>query len=173
MSIKIKPPYSNLRLTFVKRIFLLCAVFGMSSWLLASLVSGPIQKKAYMGAQYCGSCHQEEYKKWLLSPHAKAYDHLPKISQNDGACLSCHATAVLDTTSVFKGVQCEACHGPGQYYASPHIKKDPVLSKLLFNEKPDEDSCRHCHSAAENLWSKKQAMKKIDHWTNRSLVPML
>lgn len=166
MSRIIKPPYFSLHLPFVKRIFMSLLVLGLSLSVPALLVPGPVQKNSYMGAQYCGSCHQEEYTQWLSSPHANAFVHLPKVSQNDPACLSCHATGVLDKNEVLPGVQCEACHGPGQYYGSLHVKKDPVLSKLMFMQKPNEDSCRHCHSPTENLWSAKLGMKQIDHWTD-------
>lgn len=165
MSSKIKRPYVGFYLALLKRFPLLIAI-GFCISTLALLVPGPIQKNSYMGASYCGSCHAKEYTSWLNSPHAQAFSHLPKESIHDQACLNCHATAVFDSnTDILPGVQCEACHGPGQYYAKLHIKKDVVLSKLLFMQKPNEDSCRRCHAKTEKLWSFKQGMEKIDHWS--------
>jgi cytochrome c551/c552 len=113
---------------------------------LAFLLPGPIQREAYMGAEYCGSCHQEEYKAWSDSSHAKAFVHLPNDKKTDLACLSCHATGVLEKNQpVFSGVQCEACHGPGQYYALHHAKNNAGLSKLLFEQKA-ETTCIQCHA---------------------------
>lgn len=166
MTMEAKTSQFNGNAQIVKRMLLFLAAFAVCMFGVASLVQGPIQKSAYTGAEYCGSCHQEEYKSWLSSPHARAHDVLPEGDKNNLACLSCHATGVLAANEpFFKGVQCEACHGPGQHYASLHVKKDPVLSKLLFMQKPDEESCLHCHSQAANLWSPHQAMKKIDHWS--------
>lgn len=165
-----KTSQSSVSALFVKRMVMLLALALVCMFGLAIFVPGPIQKNAYMGAEYCGSCHQGEYKSWLTSAHAKASEDLPEEHKNNLACLSCHATGVLERNEpFFKGVQCEACHGPGQHYASVHVKKDPVLSKLLFMQKPNEESCRHCHSGAANLWSPHHAMKKIDHWSSSSM----
>lgn len=166
MALNYKPPQSSGETLFVKRILLIFATSLMLVFGLAVFVPGPIQKSSYMGAEYCGSCHQAEYAQWIASPHARATEVLSKEQQKNPACTSCHANAVFEKGEPpFRGVQCESCHGPGQYYASLHVKKDPVLSKLLFMQKPDLESCRHCHSAPANLWSPHRAMKKIDHWT--------
>jgi hypothetical protein len=112
---------------------------------LAFLTPGPIQREAYMGAEYCGSCHLEEYKAWSNSSHSKAFVHLPADKKEERACLSCHAMGTFEKHDpIFAGVQCESCHGPGLYYAVPHSKKDAVLSKLLFMNKA-ESSCITCH----------------------------
>ena len=166
MTIKTKTSQSNGGKQIVKRVLMLSAVLLTAVFGLALLVPGPIQKSSYMGAEYCGSCHQQEYLSWRQSPHSRAQDVLADVDKNNLACLSCHATGVTEANQpFFKGVQCESCHGAGQYYASLHVKKDPVLSKLLFMQKPDEASCLHCHSSAANLWSPHQSMKKIDHWS--------
>lgn len=157
---------------FVKRIMFFSVVLIASIFCLALFVPGPMQKNAYMGDIYCASCHQAEYQSWLLSPHSKAFDNLADEHKNNSACLSCHATGVSTANEpFFKGVSCEACHGPGQYYASIHVKKDPVLSRLLFMQEPNEASCRHCHLASTTLWSFHHAVKKIDHWSEIKKLP--
>lgn len=131
---------------FVKRVTLLSAVAITLMFSLAVFIPGPVQKNAYMGAEYCGSCHQQEYKIWVESPHARAKTQL-ELEKGE---------------AIFTGVQCESCHGPGQFYASLHIKKDPVLSKMLFMQRPAENSCKQCHLAKD--FNLAQAMKKIQHW---------
>lgn len=166
MTTEIKTSQSNVRAQIVKRMFMILPLGVLCLTSLALFVPGPIQKSTYTGSQYCGSCHVEEYKSWVTSPHARATDMLADGDKTRLACLSCHATGVQETSqSFFKGVGCEACHGPGGHYASLHVKKDPVLSKLLFMQKPDEQSCLACHSQTANLWSPHHAMKKIDHWS--------
>jgi hypothetical protein len=156
---------SSYRVPFVKRVSILAMTVVLCIFGLAQFIPGPIQKKSYMGAEYCASCHQKEYQAWATSPHAKATDSLPIDEKVNSACLTCHATGLLDKSSfVLNGVQCESCHGPGEYYASLHVKKDLVLSKLLFMERPGIKSCSHCHFSSPNLWSPHKAIKKIDHW---------
>lgn len=170
MKTEIKNPQSSVSALFVKRLVPFLAAVLVCLFSLALFVPGPIQKNSYMGTEYCASCHQAEYQSWLTSDHAKAFLVLPKEAQTDRACLSCHATGVLGPKEGFlKGVQCESCHGPGQYYASLHVKKDAVLSKLLFMEKPNEASCKQCHSDVANSWSFTDAMKKIDHWSQKTV----
>ncbi len=147
---------------FVKRILLFLAAALTCLFGAALLTPGPIQKSAYMGAEYCGSCHQEQYKTWLMSPHARAHDVLPTGDKNNLACLSCHATGVSNANEpFFKGVQCEACHGPGQYYSPMHVTKDVKLSKLVFMKETDEASCLQCHAKPVDLGLAHGAMKKI------------
>lgn len=96
----------------------------------------------FIGSKGCKECHGDDvignqYKIWLLSPHAKAYNILisekaaeiaKKVEvtspEKDYACLKCHATGKGKVNTVVKeGVGCEACHGPGsEYYkASNHV----------------------------------------------------
>lgn len=162
--------------SFVKRIAPILAVLVFAVFGLAIFVPGPIYQNSYMGAEYCGSCHKEEYRQWAASPHRAATDSLPVEHKENVACLSCHATGVIEAKQPYlKGVQCETCHGPGQYYAHAHIKKDPTLSKLVFmhrsenvDGKVDVKNCLHCHSQDEKIWSPHDAMKKIDHWSKPS-----
>ncbi len=153
--------------SFVKRSMVLLVTIATCLFGLAIFVPGPIQRDSYMGAEYCGTCHQTEYKSWAQSAHKRATDVLPLEMRSKPACLNCHATvASEENEQALPGVQCESCHGPGKYYEKSHMKKDEVLSKLLFMQRPTEDSCRHCHSDTTNLWSAHMAMDKIRHWQN-------
>lgn len=118
------------RRSIITRAATITAVAGLALTCLAFLVPGPIQREAYMGPEYCGACHQDTYKAWQSSAHAKASIH------------------------------CESCHGPGQYYGALHIKKDAVLSKLLF--KQDKINCLHCHSQEQKIGAR-VAGEKFDH----------
>jgi len=153
--------------SFVKRFCFGLFLIALSLFSVGLFSPGPIQRASYMGAQYCGSCHQEEYIAWSSSPHARAHEVLPPGKKNDPQCLSCHATGHFQKNEpLLPGVQCEACHGPGQFYAALHIKKDQELSRLLFMQRPvGEKGCRHCHSVDSKIWSAPENMKKIDHWS--------
>lgn len=159
------------RMSFVKQVGGIILLTLATLATVAFFTPGPIQHSSYMGAHYCGTCHSEEYKIWSESPHARAHDILKNEHKNNPACLSCHATgALFKEQSFLPGVQCEACHGAGQYYANLHIKKDVELSKLLFMKRPvSESSCLHCHSIDSKLFSTHKMMKKIDHWSKSSL----
>lgn len=121
------------RRSVLNRVFLIITGAGLALMCVAFIVPGPIQREAYMGAEYCGACHQEEYKAWSTSAHHKA------------------------------AVHCESCHGPGQYYAALHIKKDAVLSNLLFKK---EKSCLSCHSQDEKIGAI-TTTGKFDHARSR------
>lgn len=96
----------------------------------------------FIGSKACRECHGDDaignqYKIWLLSPHAKAYNLLLgkkaqaiseklKITSPEKSyeCLKCHATGRGKVESIVsEGVGCESCHGPGSVYhlASNHV----------------------------------------------------
>jgi hypothetical protein len=76
----------------------------------------------------------------------------------------------VDPDPALAGVQCEACHGAGRYYAKDNVMRDVELrSKLLF-EVPDEKTCLRCHTDnASSLrpFSYAEALEKIRHWQDR------
>jgi len=125
--------------------------------LLSILLSLPAPVKAqqarepvYVGARVCASCHLKEgmgnqYSRWLLSRHARAYavlakpearkiadlSGIPEEPQKSTMCLGCHATGVEaeewerdETFFVEDGVQCEKCHGPGSEYMELEVMMD-------------------------------------------------
>jgi hypothetical protein len=111
----------------------------------------------FVGAKKCGVCHTKAYKKWLNTPHARAFDdlktgpHYPYEGkwinrQFDSECLACHVTG-WDPREVVKfetgfesfaktphlaGQQCENCHGPG----SEHVKTEELLKKTRKGNDP-------------------------------------
>lgn len=134
----------------------------------------------YVGADKCKTCHGkpecgDPYALWQASPHAKAFEQLSseaskKLAAEKGiadpatadACVKCHVTAFGVPEDQIKkgfkrelGVQCEACHGPGEAHMKARlaaamkgdagegyaeIGADEILAR------PTEQNCRQCHN---------------------------
>jgi hypothetical protein len=96
----------------------------------------------YVGAENCRRCHEKEYRVWKMTRHARAFETLTQArSQVYPDCFSCHTTGLTlsQPAGPLKGVQCEACHGPGK----EHIVQ-PVTSQL---RRPVPVSiCLECHN---------------------------
>lgn len=100
----------------------------------------------FVGAITCKKCHETNYRNWLRTKHAKATQTIvasPKYAQEE--CLICHSTGygkigeylTVDEVPFFlKGVQCEACHGPGR----EHPGKGKMKGKVTLG------TCRNCHT---------------------------
>jgi hypothetical protein len=111
---------------------------------------------AYISVAKCKMCHMPYFKAWAETPHAKAFDRLKPANKEDKnpKCLKCHTTGLgaggYDTAKAaldFKGVQCEACHGPGTDYMKMAIMKDPAKAKAAGLVYPVPESvCVKCHS---------------------------
>lgn len=78
---------------------------------------------AYASSGGCVSCHSAEFARWAYTDHAQAWQSLVSRGAADNPeCIGCHSTAFgqeggwgeLREGNIrrFKGVQCEACHGP-------------------------------------------------------------
>ncbi len=112
----------------------------------------------YVGFKKCKTCHKPEYKAWLETGHAKAYDLLSDEEKEGDKCVGCHITGIIaKDSSLAVGVQCEACHGPGKDYKSTKImskkkwKADPEKQKKMaieagLNYPPTEETCVRCHN---------------------------
>lgn len=106
---------------------------------------------AYAGTGSCARCHADRLAAWTFHPHAKAYGTLlARGAGQDPECLGCHTTgwgqaggygeptpAALRT---WKGVQCEACHGPLGAHPDPQRGAPKVT----------EAACRRCHDEANS-----------------------
>ncbi len=100
----------------------------------------------FVGAISCKRCHEENYRNWLKTKHAKALQTIaasPKYSQED--CLACHSTGygkvgdyatVEEVPFYLRGVQCEACHGEGK----GHPGRGTIERKVTLG------ICRNCHT---------------------------
>jgi YVTN family beta-propeller protein len=125
----------------------------------------------YVGVMTCGRCHQGKrmghpFSKWRLSAHAQAYAVLGtvearQVAQSMGVsgdpqssvdCLQCHATGQSEpsrgrtaTFEVFRGVQCESCHGPGSEYASEPAMGDAAAAHGAGLQVVNRETCTRCH----------------------------
>lgn len=115
----------------------------------------------YIGVEFCRSCHARDDKKagpklktcfsWEGSAHARAWEILPDEDKNNPACLRCHTTgyglprrAGIDEKAL-RGVQCEACHGPGSGYFTWSVMKNSEKAKENGLWEPVKEVCQRCH----------------------------
>ena len=167
------------------------AVFSLVGLVLApsGIAGGPSTADSkYIGASKCKNCHKAEesgnqFGKWEESMHAKAFetlasDEAKRIAKEKGIadpqksddCLRCHMTAFGEPEEHIKkgfdgkGVQCEACHGPGEAHmkarmtaamkggggegfgdegagAPQQLEAGEILIEAGF------DNCKRCHNA--------------------------
>ena len=110
---------------------------------LGAMTTKGMPGATYMGAAHCKRCHEDAHKKWASSQHAKATARLAVDHQQENPeCLKCHATGTGKGGGYpqpgveLAGVQCEACHGPGDGHPG---RKMPV-------PKADKDGCGGCHT---------------------------
>ncbi len=122
----------------------------------------------YIGNRKCRLCHFEYFKGWEKDPHANAFVRLGRM-QNNPYCLKCHTTGFREPqgfvsekiTPELRGVQCEACHGPGSKHKdSPHDKNAlPIGRKIDY-----QSVCIKCH---DRNWTPEfdyeKYRKRIEH----------
>jgi hypothetical protein len=132
-----------------------CAVFAQES-------------PYYIGNRKCRLCHFEYFKEWEKDPHANAFTRLGRM-KNNPYCLKCHTTGYRELqgfvsekiTPELRGVQCEACHGPGSRHKdNPHDKGAlPIGRKIDY-----EGVCIKCH---DRNWTPEfnyeKYRKRIEH----------
>jgi hypothetical protein len=96
----------------------------------------------YAGVENCRRCHEKEYRAWKMTSHARAFETLTRArSQGYPDCFSCHTTGFRPGSPLgrLRGVQCEACHGPGkEHIIHPQVSRlrDDVLVSV----------CMECHN---------------------------
>lgn len=119
-------------------------------------------KHEYVGEKKCKICHKKDgiHPSWLETEHAKAWDALKPEDQKNKECVGCHSTGTTAKGELLTGVQCEACHGPGNDYKKKKIMEDQkasIANGLLI---PDEATCKICHN--ENVPKEFRAKEKFD-----------
>jgi hypothetical protein len=103
----------------------------------------------YIGNRKCRLCHFEYFTEWEKDPHANSFARLGRM-KNNPYCLKCHTTGYGEAqgfvsekiTPELRGVQCEACHGPGSRHKdNPHDKGSlPIGRKIDY-----QTVCIKCH----------------------------
>jgi hypothetical protein len=157
----------------------------------------------YIGAEKCKSCHQAEasgnqFGVWEKAPHAKAFETLASDAakaiakekgiedpQKSDQCLRCHVTAFGVPAEAIKkgfdnkGVQCEACHGPGDLHVKARFaaaaeasdKEASTYQTIPADEivaKVDESTCVKCHNEESPtfkpfcFWHRSAAIRHLD-----------
>ena len=137
--------------------------------LYASEVSGG-EEPYYIGNRKCRLCHFEYFKEWEKDPHANSFARLGRMKHNP-YCLKCHTTGYREPqgfvsekiTPGLRGVQCEACHGPG----SKHKDNPEDRGSLPIGRKVDYQTvCIKCH---DRNWTPEfdydKYRKRIEHRT--------
>ena len=140
--------------------------------LVQNLAAEEKQQPVYVGAQVCAQCHNDkaggdQYNRWLLSQHSRAYavlakpeakeiarlSGIPVEPQESPMCLGCHATGADaepwekdPTFYVQDGVQCEKCHGPGSEYSDAKVMMDPKAAMMAGLKMPSREDCMSCHN---------------------------
>jgi RecJ-like exonuclease len=102
-------------------------------------------KHEYVGAKKCKICHKTEYDSWLTTKHAQAWGALTAKEQKTD-CATCHSTGTTAKGELLEGVQCEACHGPGNDYRKTKIMKDIKLAMENGLIMPTAETCEKCHN---------------------------
>ena len=109
-------------------------------------ITGKIREK-YLGMDMCARCHSDIYDNYILTMHFRAFSALSsEKDRKNPECLRCHTTGFgmfggYDPEEEkfrgvnLRGVQCEACHGPGTMH-----RRDGSYRKAALS------SCRRCHT---------------------------
>jgi hypothetical protein len=123
---------------------------------------------AFVGSKKCETCHEESYRVWKKSGHAKAYETLVKAvpARNfDPECVSCHVVGwrpienrpyesgflTKKETPHLTDVGCESCHGPGGNHIAAEVKNDAALQKkmqqamVVTKAESEKRLCTTCH----------------------------
>jgi len=109
-----------------------------------------VSNSPYLGAEACAACHQPFAGQWRATRHSGAFGDLQRVGKSkDPECVRCHTTGYaleggfysMTTTPGLAGVQCEACHGPG----NGHVEDLSVPMRPIV-----ESLCRACHTAANS-----------------------
>ncbi len=123
---------------------------------------------AFVGSARCEPCHEESYRIWKRSGHAKAYATLVEADPPrnfDPECISCHVIGwhptkyfpyqggflSMEKTPHLIDVGCEACHGAGGNHCDAEMKNDPQLQEKLrkamvvTKAESEKRFCATCH----------------------------
>lgn len=116
------------------------------SWLCVASAPRESRAQAFIGAERCRECHEFEFRIWAAGPHAKAEKALTSEQIGDAKCNTCHAMAPGVKDSRLTGVQCERCHGAGQFYQHRYVMRDKDLSLAVGLIEPVAAHCQRCHT---------------------------
>jgi len=110
----------------------------------------------YVGAASCKECHSKEYESWEKTMHANVQT-TEKAKAAPPDKLFRYNTGIGSADGYpepgREGVQCEACHGPGEkHVAKPKAKGQSYIIGLgsACSSCVVEQICRRCHSTEDD-----------------------
>jgi predicted CXXCH cytochrome family protein len=98
-------------------------------------------KDAYVGSETCQSCHEDQFKDYSGTKHARLADLEGWKNKVQG---------------------CESCHGPGKEHVEGGGDKAKIISFKNKNAKEISESCLACHAGKEAH----NNFRRGDHWRN-------
>jgi len=119
---------------------------------IKSAAAPPKEGPHYASSGACVNCHSDEFARWTLTGHARAWRSLLERGEtNNPECIECHTTAYgepggfgeIEPKNIrkFKGVQCEMCHGPlGGHPNDPRVEATAISA----------ETCTGCHDEANS-----------------------
>ncbi|CAD7780371.1 Perchlorate reductase subunit gamma [Candidatus Methanoperedenaceae archaeon GB50] len=132
------------------------------------------EKLYYIGSRKCRLCHFDYFQGWEKDLHAMAFESLRRMKDNP-YCLKCHTTGYGEPggfisekiTPQLRGVQCEACHGPG----SKHKENPTDPNSLPVGTHIDYKTvCIQCH---DQNWTPQfdyeKYKKRIEHKVKKKI----
>ncbi len=101
----------------------------------------PIAIDDYVGSESCKACHEDQFKNFSGTKHAKLKD-------------------VATWKDKAKG--CESCHGPGKAHLEDATDLTKIISFKNKNSKQVSETCLACHSGKESH----NNFRRGEHWRN-------
>lgn len=110
------------------------------------------QGDRYVGSDECQRCHEEEFRHWDATLHARAFVRMDESSRSDPSCVGCHVVG-FGTEDGFKAsepdsglaaVGCESCHGRGYLHT---VSGDT----LTLSPGYAKEMCATCHNPEEGF----------------------
>lgn len=95
----------------------------------------------YVGSEACQACHENQFKNYKPTKHAKLAD-VPSWKN--------------------KAVGCESCHGPGKKHLEDATDPKNIISFKGKNSKQVSETCLTCHSGKESH----NNFRRGEHWRN-------
>lgn len=95
----------------------------------------------YVGSESCKACHEDQFKGFAGTKHAKLKDVAGWKDKAQG---------------------CESCHGPGKAHLEDATDKTKIISFKGKNSKEVSETCLACHSGKESH----NNFRRGEHWRN-------
>jgi len=134
----------------------LAALLGVVTYLATTIPSQaePNAPAAYLGAQACKECHEEQYERFQkYSKKAHSFNSIKIMrkgltEEEQRKCYECHTTGYNrpggfrseTETPQLMNAGCEVCHGPGSLHAESQDTKQ-------ITRRPKLKDCEVCHNS--------------------------